>query len=73
MLPLLWDKKTNYIVNNESSEIVLMFNKKFDSLLQSSLEQGSTSSRPLNRLSNYKLNSSTKKRELDLCPKALQP
>jgi putative glutathione S-transferase len=29
-VPVLWDKKTNSIVNNESSEIVRMFTKVFD-------------------------------------------
>ena len=29
-VPLLWDKKTEQIVNNESSEIIKMFNKDFD-------------------------------------------
>ncbi len=29
-VPILWDKKTNTIVNNESSEIIRMFNSAFD-------------------------------------------
>ncbi len=29
-VPALWDKKTNTIVNNESSEIIRMFNSAFD-------------------------------------------
>jgi putative glutathione S-transferase len=29
-VPVLWDKKTNTIVSNESSEIIRMFNKAFD-------------------------------------------
>ena len=29
-VPTLWDKKTNTIVNNESSEIIRMFNSAFD-------------------------------------------
>ena len=29
-VPVLWDKKTNTIVNNESSEIIRMFNSAFD-------------------------------------------
>ena len=29
-VPILWDKKTNTIVNNESSEIIRMFNTAFD-------------------------------------------
>ena len=29
-MPVLWDKKTNTIVNNESSEIIRMFNSAFD-------------------------------------------
>ena len=31
-VPVLWDKKTNTIVSNESSEIIRMFNSAFDSL-----------------------------------------
>ncbi|THH30905.1 hypothetical protein EUX98_g3292 [Antrodiella citrinella] len=32
-VPLLWDKKTNSIVNNESSEIIRMFNSEFNEQL----------------------------------------
>jgi len=31
-VPILWDKQTNTIVNNESSEIIRMFNSAFDSI-----------------------------------------
>lgn len=31
-VPVLWDKKTNTIVSNESSEIIRMFNNAFDEL-----------------------------------------
>ncbi len=31
-VPVLWDKKTKTIVNNESSEIIRMFNSSFDEL-----------------------------------------
>ncbi len=31
-VPVLWDKKTNMIVNNESSEIIRMFNIAFDNI-----------------------------------------
>lgn len=31
-VPLLWDRETGRIVNNESSEIIRMFNKAFDGL-----------------------------------------
>jgi putative glutathione S-transferase len=31
-VPVLWDKKTSTIVNNESSEIIRMFNSAFDSV-----------------------------------------
>ena len=30
MLPILWDKQTNMIVNNESGEIVEMLNISFN-------------------------------------------
>lgn len=29
-MPVLWDKKTSTIVNNESSEIIRMFNSTFN-------------------------------------------
>ncbi len=32
-VPVLWDKKQNTIVNNESSEIIRMFNSEFNSLV----------------------------------------
>lgn len=32
-VPVLWDKKLNQIVNNESSEIIRIFNKEFNDLL----------------------------------------
>ncbi|MBE9221991.1 glutathione S-transferase family protein [Cyanobacterium stanieri LEGE 03274] len=31
-VPILWDKKTNTIVNNESSEIIRIFNNAFDGI-----------------------------------------
>lgn len=31
-VPILWDKKTNEIVNNESSEIIRIFNREFNDL-----------------------------------------
>ena len=31
-VPILWDKKTNTIVSNESSEIIRMFNSAFDGI-----------------------------------------
>lgn len=35
-VPILWDKKTNTIVNNESSEIIRMFNSSFNELTKNS-------------------------------------
>ncbi|SON49186.1 glutathione S-transferase family protein [Vibrio tapetis] len=35
-VPILWDKKTNTIVSNESSEIIRMFNSAFNSLTSNS-------------------------------------
>jgi putative glutathione S-transferase len=32
-VPVLWDKKTHTIVNNESSEIIRIFNSAFNDLL----------------------------------------
>lgn len=32
-VPILWDKQTETIVNNESSEIIRIFNSAFDGLL----------------------------------------
>ncbi|KAK9246099.1 glutathione S-transferase [Lipomyces tetrasporus] len=32
-VPVLWDKKTDTLVNNESSEIIRMFNEEFDDLV----------------------------------------
>ena len=33
-LPVLWDKETNTIVNNESADIIRMFNREFDDITQ---------------------------------------
>ena len=37
-VPVLWDKKTKTIVNNESSEIIRMFNSAFDKITGNSLD-----------------------------------
>ncbi|MCI5072312.1 glutathione S-transferase family protein [bacterium] len=37
-VPVLWDKKTEQIVNNESSEIMRLFNTSFDDFTDSSLD-----------------------------------
>lgn len=37
-VPVLWDKKTGTIVNNESSEIIRMFNSAFDELTGSTAD-----------------------------------
>ena len=37
-VPLLWDKKQETIVNNESSEIIRMFNSAFDDYAESDLD-----------------------------------
>ncbi len=37
-VPILWDRKTRTIVNNESSEIIRMFNSEFDAFGDSSLD-----------------------------------
>ena len=37
-VPVLWDKETNTIVNNESAEIVRIFNSDFDSFADSSVD-----------------------------------
>jgi putative glutathione S-transferase len=33
-VPVLWDKQTNTIVSNESSEIIRMLNQAFDALVR---------------------------------------
>ncbi|MFQ5783907.1 MAG: glutathione S-transferase family protein [Alphaproteobacteria bacterium] len=37
-VPVLWDKKTGAIVNNESSEIIRMFNSAFDAFADAALD-----------------------------------
>jgi putative glutathione S-transferase len=37
-VPVLWDRQTRCIVNNESSEIIRMFNSEFDALIDPSLD-----------------------------------
>jgi putative glutathione S-transferase len=38
LVPVLWDKKTHTIVNNESSEIIRMFNSAFGSLAKGDVD-----------------------------------
>lgn len=37
-VPILWDKKTQQIVNNESSEIIRIFNSEFDDITKNDLD-----------------------------------
>ena len=37
-VPVLWDKKTNTIVNNESSEIIKMFNKDLNEFSKNKID-----------------------------------
>ena len=37
-VPVLWDKKTKTIVNNESSEIIKMFNKDLDEFSKNKID-----------------------------------
>ena len=37
-VPVLWDRETETIVNNESSEIIRMFNSEFDSIADTSVD-----------------------------------
>jgi putative glutathione S-transferase len=37
-VPVLWDKKLKTIVNNESSEIIQMFDSAFDDLAKNNID-----------------------------------
>jgi putative glutathione S-transferase len=38
-VPVLWDKQTKTIVNNESAEILRMFNKEFNAFCKTGAQQ----------------------------------
>ncbi|KAJ4299171.1 hypothetical protein N0V90_004415 [Kalmusia sp. IMI 367209] len=47
LVPTLWDKKTEKIVNNESSEIIRMFYSEFDALLPENQRESTKGSKGL--------------------------
>lgn len=56
MLPVLWDKKTNQIVNNESNEIVDMLNTKFNSLAKNQIDYRPKGKKDLETFLNEDIN-----------------
>ena len=56
MLPVLWDKRTHQIVNNESNEIVDMLNTKFNSLATNKIDYRPKGKKDLETFLNEDIN-----------------
>lgn len=46
-VPVLWDKQTNTIINNESAEIIRLFNRAFDAITGNTYDAYPLASQPL--------------------------